>query len=80
METVLIVLAVGTLNIVCFFIGIKAGKKEDIQAPELPNLNPFKAYQEHVEKKKLSEEQRKLETILENIDNYNGTSYRQKDV
>lgn len=84
METVLIVLAVGTLNIVCFFIGVKAGKKEEIKAPEVKDLNPIKKIQEiQIKKEEAKEaelERQKIETILENIDNYNGTAEGQKDV
>lgn len=84
METVLIVLAVGTLNIVCFFIGVKAGRKEEIKAPEVKDLNPIKKIQEiQIKKEEAKEaelERQKIETILENIDNYNGTAEGQKDV
>ena len=84
METVLIVLAVGTLNIVCFFIGVKAGRKEEIKAPEVKDLNPVKKIQEYQEKRQAEKEaeleKKKIETILENIDNYNGTAQGQKDV
>ena len=84
METVLIVLAVGTLNIVCFFIGVKAGKREEIKAPEVKDLNPIKKIQEiQIKKEEAKEaelERQKIETILENIDNYNGTAEGQKDV
>ena len=84
MESVLLVLAVGTLNIVCFFIGVKAGTKEVIKAPEVKDLNPVKKIQEFHEKREAEKEaeleRRKIETILENLDNYNGTAEGQKDV
>jgi hypothetical protein len=84
METVLLVLATGTLCIVCFFIGVKAGKKEEIKVPEIKELNPVKKIQEHELKKELEKEaeleKQKIETILENIDNYDGTAQGQRDV
>ena len=84
MESVLLVLAAGTLNIVCFFIGVKAGTKEEIKVPEIKDLNPVKKIQEkHLKKEEATEaelERQKIETILENIDNYNGTAEGQKDV
>jgi hypothetical protein len=84
METVLLVLATGTLCIVCFFIGVKAGKKEKIKAPEVKDLNPIKKIQEiQIKKEETKEaelEKKKIETILENIDSYNGTAEGQKDV
>ena len=88
MEIVLIlvlILAVGALNIACFFIGAKVGQRvakgENI---ELPSLNPVKAVKEHNEKKQAEKEaereQERLNTIMENIENYDGTPYGQKDV
>lgn len=79
----LIILAVGALNIACFFIGAKVGqtvaKGEKIEAPKV-NLNPVKAFHEHEERKEAKRKQERTETILHNIDNYNGTSQGQKDV
>jgi hypothetical protein len=78
---ILIILAVGILNIGCFLIGSKIGQKvakgEDI---ELPSLNPLKAYREAQDRKQAEKEADKLDTILQNIEAYDGTSARQKDV
>lgn len=79
--TILTILAVGTLCIVCFFVGAKVGqtvaKGEDI---ELPNVNPLEAIKEHQAKKEAETEQDKINTILQNIESYDGTAYGQKDV
>lgn len=79
---IILILAVsGTLNIVCFFIGAKVGqtvvKGEPIKTPE---INPMKVIAEQREQKAIKEEQNRTNTILENIENYNGTEYGQKDV
>ena len=78
---ILLVLAVGTLCIVCFFVGAKVGqtvsKGETI---ETPTLNPMKLIQEHREKKAAEEEQSKIDTILRNVERYDGTSHGQEDV
>lgn len=82
---ILLVLTVGALNIVCFFIGAKVGqaasKGERIETPE---LNPVKAIKEHQERKAAerehNEEQRKLDTIIRNIEAYDGTTRNQEDV
>lgn len=78
---ILIVLATGTLCIVCFLIGAKVGqtvsKGEDIKTP---NLNPLTAYTEHRVKKEAEMEQNRLDTILRNIEGYDGTSKGQEDV
>lgn len=81
MESILLLLITGTLNIVCFFVGAKVGQKvvkgEEIQAPEINLSNPIKAYRE---KKKAEYEQDRIDTIMQNIESYNGTSAGQKDV
>lgn len=79
--TILLILAVGTLNIACFFIGAKVGqtvaKGEEIK---LPNVNPLEAVKERHAKKEAEYEQGRVETILRNIDSYDGTGNGQKDV
>jgi hypothetical protein len=81
MESILLLLITGALNIVCFFVGAKVGQKvvkgEEIQAPEINLSNPVKAYRE---KKKAEYEQDRIDTIMQNIEAYNGTSVGQKDV
>lgn len=85
METILIIAVVGALNIACFFIGAKVGQRvtkgENI---ELPSLNPVKAIKEHNEQKQAEKEaereQERINTIMQNIENYDGTPNGQKDV
>ena len=78
---VITILATGFLCISCFIVGAKVGqtisKQETI---EMPNLNPFKAYRENEARKKAEMKQSKLDTILRNIDRYDGTSKGQEDV
>lgn len=77
----LIILAVGALNIACFLIGVKTAqrviKNEEIKLPE---LNPLKAYREAQDRKEAEREAERIATILENVDNYDGTGANQKDV
>ena len=78
---ILLVLVVGALNVVCFLLGAKVGmsvvKGESI---ELASINPLQAYREREDKKEAEKEQEKLDTILQNIEAYNGTGENQKDV
>lgn len=78
---ILLILAVGTLNIVCFFVGAKVGqtvaKGEDI---ELNIPNPVEAVRKYNDKKQAEKERDQLETVLRNIDNYDGTGRGQEDV
>lgn len=81
MEALYIALT-GFLNIACFIIGAKVGqtivKGEEVKIT--PNLNPFKAYRESQARKEVQMKQDKLETVLRNIDRYDGTSRGQEDV
>lgn len=78
---ILIILIVGTLNVVCFFVGAKVGQKvvkgEEIKTPD---LNPMKAIREAQDKKEAQREQDRLSTIMQNIENYDGTGAGQKEV
>ena len=73
-------LIMGAVNIACFVIGAKVGqavaKGEKVELP----VNPLKAYREHENKKVAEMEQDRINTILQNIEGYDGTSNGQKDV
>jgi hypothetical protein len=58
-------------------LGAKLGRKEEIKVPE---LNPVKAIQEYKSQKETQRELDKMETILQNIENYDGTANNQTDV
>lgn len=81
METVLTIFITGMLCCACFFMGAVIGQKasngEDI---ELPSVNPIRAIKELNENKQAEMEQDKLETILRNIERYDGTGRGQEDV
>jgi hypothetical protein len=76
-----LVLVVGAMCITCFLVGAKVGqtvsKGEEIK---LPTVNPIEAYREHENKKHAKMEQEKLDTIMRNIESYDGTGNRQEDL
>ena len=76
---VVTILAMGFVCMACFLIGAKIGqsvaKGEKVELP-----SPVKAVQEHREKKEAQMEQNRLETIVRNIESYDGTPYGQKEV
>lgn len=80
-NTILLIVAVALINVLSFTIGAKIGQKvvkgEKI---ELPKVNPMEVYREHQEKKALAEELDKIETIMRNIERYDGTEAGQEDV
>lgn len=78
---ILLILTVGALCIGCFCIGAKVGqtvsKGENL---ELPSVNPFEAIRKHEEQKKAQMELDKIDKIMRNIENYDGTGNNQEDV
>lgn len=81
METIILVLVVGGLNILSFLIGAKTAQKlHKGEEVELPTLNPMQAIREHREQSEANKEQERFNTMMENINNYNGTGLGQKDI
>jgi hypothetical protein len=71
------------LNLMCMIIGIKIGlllsKGERVELP-----NPVKAYKEHKAnmeaQKEAEKELDKISTIMQNVENFDGTGFGQKEV
>ena len=81
METVLLVLLMGVMNLLAFLIGARTAQKaEKGEEIKLPTINPKQIYKEHKEDQEAIKEQERLNTILENIDNYKGDGIGQKDI
>ena len=81
METIILVVLMGGMNLLAFLVGAKTAQKADRgEEIELPTLNPMKAYQEFTEQREAKKEQEELDTILDNINNYDGTSNGQKNI
>ena len=82
---VLSILAIGTLCIACFYIEAKVGQAtKSGETIELPQMNPITMIQERAqerrEKKKAEEEKAVIDTVLHNIDVYDGTGIGQRDI
>jgi hypothetical protein len=81
METIILVMLMGGMNLLAFLIGARVGQKVVNNAPvELPTINPITLYKEHKDKEEMSKEQEKLNTMLDNINNYDGSSANQKEI
>ena len=82
METILIVITIGIMDILCFYFGAKIGQKAVNNQPI--EINPVKAVSrtidEHKAKKEQDKENEYYESIMYNIDHYDGTSIGQKDI
>lgn len=80
MEAVTI-LAMGFVCVACFLMGAKVGQTvAKGEAVTLPSFNPAQAMEERREKKEEKKEQERMDVILQNIENYDGTGYGQRDV
>lgn len=66
------------INLLSFVIGAKIGQGKNI------TLNPIKAVKESITEKKEKKiadlKDRQLKTTLENIDNYDGSGFGQKEI
>lgn len=85
METFLLILAIGTLNVACFLVGAivgsKVGRGSEIEVNPAKIIDGIKDRKEQREaKREAAQEKEKLDVIFENIKNYNGTSSGQRDV
>jgi hypothetical protein len=78
---ILLTLTVGALCIGCFLIGAKVGQSVSKgETLELPTVNPFEAYRKHKAKEEAQAEQDRIDTIMRNIESYDGTGNNQEDV
>jgi hypothetical protein len=78
---VLLLLVAGALNIACFFIGAKVGQTAAKgETLELPAVDPMKPIREHRERKEAERKSERYDTIMRNIDSYDGTGIGQEDV
>lgn len=79
-NVLMLVFMTGIFCVLSFVVGVLSvlGRTSRV------NLNPIEAYKEHKEKneqKKTNDlKQRRLATMLENINKYDGTSRGQKDI
>lgn len=77
---ILLVWSVSMICLLAFSIGFKTGKGEQIENKEIILPNPIKTYREHKEKQEVKKEQERIDAIMQNIDNYDGTANGQIDI
>ena len=78
---IILALTVGALCIFCFLIGAKVGQKVvKGESIEFPSADPMEIYRKYEAKKEAQMEQDKIDTILRNIESYDGTGKGQEDV
>ena len=70
-----------TINLLCFVYGAKVRQKVDKgEEVKLPSINPLEIYRKNRAKKAAEEEQNRIDTIMRNIERYDGTTIGQEDV
>ena len=69
----------GSLNILCFLVGAKVGQAS-VKGREIKIPNPVKEVKSYRESREYKKAQEEIETMLENINNYDGTGMNQKEV
>lgn len=78
---ILLILTVGALNVACFFVGAKVGQKVAKGEPiEVKVPSPMQAIREREDKREAKREQDRIDTIMRNIENYDGTGNGQEDI
>lgn len=81
METIALLFLFGIFIIVSYTLGLKNGQKlkkdEEIKMPE---VNPVKIVRNEIEAFEQKKKQDSYDTMMANIDNYDGTGLGQKDI
>lgn len=78
---ILLLLVMGVVNIACFIIGAKVGQAASRgEKIETPVPNPMQAVRDRQAREQARMDQNRLDTILRNIDSYDGTGRGQEDV
>lgn len=81
METIILVLLMGGMNLLAFLIGARVAQKVDKgEEIELPSINPMQAYKEFTEQREANKVQEEMNIMMENINNYDGTGRGQRDI
>lgn len=78
---ILLMAVMAAANIACFIIGAKVGQTvQKGESIKVPSVNPMEAVREHKARKETQQKQDRMETILQNIESYDGTPIGQRDV
>ena len=77
----LIILTLGFVNLACFLMGAKVGQAVSKgETVEVPTVNPMEIYRRNEAKREAKQEQERIDTIMRNIEQYDGTGRGQADV
>ena len=81
METVFTLLVACLFNLLGFWVGAKIGQAtKNGEEVKMPSINPVERIRERKDKKQAEMEQDRIDTIMRNIEGYDGTGRGQEDV
>ncbi len=81
METIALLFLFGVFIILAYTLGLKNGQKlKNNEEIKIPEINPVKIVRNEIETFEQKKKQDVYDTIMANIDNYDGTGLGQKDI
>ncbi len=81
METIALLFLFGVFIILAYTLGLKNGQKlKNDEEIKMPEVNPVKIVRNEIDAFEQRKKQDVYDTIMANIDNYDGTGLRQKDI
>lgn len=81
METIALLFLFGIFIILAYTLGLKNGQKlKNNEEIKIPEINPVKIVRNEIETFEQKKKQDVYDTMMANIDNYDGTGLGQKDI
>lgn len=81
METIALLFLFGIFIILAYTLGLKNGQKlKNNEEIKMPEVNPVKIVRNEIDAFEQRKKQDVYDTIMANIDNYDGTGLGQKDI
>lgn len=81
METIALLFLFGVFIILTYTLGLKNGQKlKNNEEIKIPEINPVKIVRNEIETFEQKKKQDAYDTMMANIDNYDGTGLGQKDI
>lgn len=81
METIALLFLFGFFIILAYTLGLKNGQKlKNNEEIKIPEINPVKIVRNEIETFEQKKKQDAYDTMMANIDNYDGTGLGQKDI
>ena len=81
METIALLFLFGIFIIFAYTLGLKNGQKlKNDEEIKIPEINPIKIVRNEIETFEQKKKQDAYDTMMANIDNYDGTGLGQKDI